>query len=171
MDYATPTTEWNREARRAAEIMAEFRNNPSVAEKDEDGLMLVIGYQLNDVDALHIAWCPKGRVSDALLTVQHGNPHILALRSWLPATVSDVSMHLTALQKFRTRTCADNWFRKMPQVEAYLDQVRQGNYDKGPKYSKAREIKSAPASTLLTPPNKATKKKRPNKRKAKRRRQ
>ncbi|MFT3732855.1 MAG: hypothetical protein QM780_15780 [Hyphomicrobium sp.] len=169
MDYATPTNEWNREARRAAEIMADFRNH-ATAEKNEDGFMVVIGYALNEVDALHIAWCPKGRVSDALLAVQHGNPHMLALRSWLPATVSDVSAHLKALQKFRTRTCADNWFRKMPQVEAYLGQVRIGIYGAASAEVELKEIKSAPATTLLTPPKKTAKKRRSNKRQAKRRR-
>ncbi len=168
MDYATPTNEWNRDARRAAEVMAEFRSARN--EKGEDGFMVVIGYELNEVDALHISWCPKGRVGNALLAVQHGNPHMLAVRAWLPATVSEVSEHLKALQKFRTRTCADNWFRKMPQVETYIEQLRNSIYGNGPAELEIEETKSAPASTLPAQPKKAAKKRRPNKRQPKRRR-
>jgi hypothetical protein len=170
MYYDTPTNEWNREARRAAEIMADFRNSQTV-DKNEDGFMVVIGYELNEVDALHIAWCPKNGVSDALLVAQFGNPHMLAIKSWTPATVADVADHLKALEKFRTRTCADNWFRKAPQVDAYLDQVRNGVYGNEPADAEITEVKSTPATTLLAPPKKKTKqKRRTNKRQPKRRR-
>lgn len=168
MYYETPTNEWNREARRAAEIMAEFRNSRDA--KDEDGFMVVIGYQLNELDVLHIGWCPKGRVGDHLMLVQHGNPHMLGVRSWLPATVAEVSTYLKALEKCRCRTDDQNWIRKLPQVEAYLAEVRDSVYGTVSPKIEIGAIKSAPASTLLMPPKKAPKKRRPNKRQQKRRR-
>jgi len=169
MYYDTPTNEWNREARRASEAMAEFRN--SKTEKNEDGFMVVIGDQLKGDGSLFIGWCRRNDVGKTLELVQFGSPVMLDLLSWFPATVSDVAMHLKALQKFRTRTCSDNWHRKLPQVEAYLDQVRNGIYGNEASDGELKEIKSTPATTLLAPPKKKIKqKRRTNKRQQKRRR-
>lgn len=129
MLYETKTNEWNREARRAAEIMAAFRTQKAIpASKEVAGYMLVIGDQLKESSAIFLGWAPDGGVADLLRLVQFGSPYHLAVLAYLPATVQDVEDHRAALKQFKYRTDDTTWFMRSPNVENYIEQLRKSVY-------------------------------------------
>lgn len=96
--------------------------------KTTDGFMVVIGDQLRGDETVFIGWCPRGAVGDLLLLVQFGNPYMLGVLAWFPATIADVEEHQAALQRFRYRTDDDNWFMRSKKVNAYIEELRTNIY-------------------------------------------
>lgn len=145
----TKTTEWNRDAKRAADVMAEFRSSATApVSKNQDGLMVVVGDYRRESDGVFIGWAPEGGVTDLLRLVQFGNPYNLGILGWYPATVADVDEHRETLKKFQYRTDDTNWFKRMPQVDNYLKQVRNNVYGTDADIIED-DIPSCQASTLL----------------------
>jgi hypothetical protein len=88
------------------------------------GYMVIIGDQTRNDRHVFIDWAETGGLAELLARVQFSSPHHMAILGFFPATIADVEDHQAALMHFRCRTDATHWFKRTPQIDAYIQRLR-----------------------------------------------
>lgn len=98
-----------------------------VVAKSVIGYMVFIGDQLRRDGAVFIKWAPANGVGEMLQQVQFGTPLNMVILHFFAATPADVAEHQGALRQYLCPTDANNWFNRLPQIDAYIEKLRTDN--------------------------------------------